>query len=214
MKSPADEIRSHIERHIGPIDQVFNDWENQTSPISVQHVGPTETRPVHTLITVGMSAHPMAVPVEKESPKYLELMITLPRSWKLDSDSTSKDQWVWPIRLLQTLARKPSASENGWIEWGDLIPNGEPPKPYAESTRLCAALIVPSLLVPTDFYELSTPAKVIAFFAVVPLYKEEWQFGVKSGTKALIERIVDRDVNDVVDAKRKNVAKRRWLHWN
>lgn len=205
----ADEIRSHIERHIGSIHQVFNDFEDESSPVSVQHVEPIETRPVHTLITLGMSARAMAVPPGNDSPKFLELMITLPREWQLGREHITKDQWAWPIRLLHTLARS-SSSGQSWIGWGDLIPNGDPPKPYAASTRQCVAFVVPSLLVPTDFYELNVPGKNIAFFGVVPLYKEEWQLGLKLGTKTLIERMVDRDVNDVVDPKRKNVARRRW----
>lgn len=206
----SDEIRSHIERHIGPIHQVFNDFEDGTFPVSVQHVQPTETRPVHTLITMGMSASAMSVPPQSQSPRFLELMITLPRDWKLQTEFVGKEEWAWPIRLLQTLARRASSSD-AWIGWGDLIPNGHPPKPYAASTQQCVAFVVPSLLVPTEFYELNVAGKSIAFFAVVPLYKEEWQLGVKQGTKKLIERMVDRDVNDVVDPKRKNVA--RWRLW-
>jgi hypothetical protein len=205
----TDEIRSHIERHIGSIHQVFNDFEDGTSPVSVQHVEPTETRPVHTLITRGMSAREMAVPAGSESPKFLELMVTLPREWQLGSEHIGKEEWAWPIRLLNTLARS-SSSSRSWIAWGDLIPNGDPPKSYAPSTRQCVAFIVPSLLVPTEFYELNLPGKNIAFFAVLPLYKEEWQLGLKQGTKTLIERMVDRDVNDVVDPRRKNVTRWRW----
>jgi hypothetical protein len=206
--SLADDIRAHIERHIGPIHQVFNDWEDQPFPISVQHVEPSEGRPIHTLITIGISAREMSVPEGSESPRSIELMITLPESWKIEADLTQQEQW--PIRLLQSLARR-AISTKGWIGWGDLIPNGEPPQPYAPSTKLCAALIVPSLLVPTDFYQLTVQGKNIAFFAVVPLYAEEWQLGINNGNKALIERIIDRDVNDVVVPNRKNVAKRRWL---
>lgn len=206
----ADEIRSHIERHLGSIHQVFNDFEGEGSSVSVLHVQPTETRPVHTLITLGMSARAMAVPAGNESPKFLELMVTLPRHWELGTEHVGKPEWAWPIRLLHTLARRVSSGAS-WIGWGDLIPNGDPPEPYAASTRQCVAFIVPSLLVPTEFYELSLADKSIAFFAVVPLYREEWQLGLKQGTKALIERMVDRDVNDVVDPKRKNVA--RWKLW-
>ena len=47
----------------------------------------------------------------------------------------------------------------------------------------------------------------------MPIYKEEWQLGLKHGAKALMERIVDRDVNDVIDLKRKNVARPRLWNW-
>lgn len=205
----SDEIRSHIERHLGPIHQVFNQWQDATLPISVQHVAPADTRPVHTLITLGMSAQAMSVPPDQDAPAFLELMMTLPRTWKLDEEATTRDQWSWPIRLLQSLAN--GAHRGGsWLGWGDIVPNGEPPVPYAKTTKQCAALIVPSLLVPTEFYELATPTKTIAFFAAVPIYQEEWELSRNEGKQALIERIVDQDVNDVVDPKRKNVARKRF----
>lgn len=205
----TDEIRSHIERHLGPIHQVFNQWQDEALPISVQHVAPADSRPVHTLITLGMSGRAMSVPAQQDAPAYLELMMTLPNTWKLDEESSKREEWSWPIRLLQSLAHGPHAS-GGWLAWGQIVPNGEPPKPYAGTTKLCAALIVPSLLVPTDFYQLTTPTKTIAFYAVVPIYAEEWALSRKSGTQALLERIVDQDVNDVIDPKRKNVAKKRF----
>jgi hypothetical protein len=204
----ADAIRSHIERHIGPIHQVFNDWEESDTPISVQHVLPTEMRPVHTLITVGMSASRIAPP--GESPDHLELMMSLWDGWKLDADAMQRSEWNWPVRMLQQLARRSMKTP---IHWGELIANGEDSKPYAPSTKLCAVLIVPSLLVPTEFYQLDASEKRIGFYAAVPIYEEELQLGLKQGTKALMERIVDRDVNDVVEFKRKNVARGRLLSW-
>lgn len=208
MTSAADAIRAHIERHIGPIHQVFNDWQHSDSPISVQHVLPTEMRPVHTLITVGMSNSRIA-PVG-EVPDHLELMMSLWDGWKLDADAIQKPEWNWPIGTLQQLAQRSLKSP---IRWGDLIANEQAPKPYAPSTKLSAVLIVPSLLVPTDFYQLEAHGKRIGFYAAVPLYKEEWQLGKQQGTKALMERIVDRDVNDVVELKRKNVARSRIWAW-
>lgn len=208
----ADDIRAHIERHLGPIQQVFNQWADESLPISVQHVAPVETRPVHTLVTLGMSARAMAVPVQEESPAFLELMMTLPEHWKLDEESSKDEAWSWPIRLLQSLAYRPHKSA-GWLGWGHIVPNGEPPRAYAPTTKQCAALIVPSLLVPTAFYELTTADKTIAFYAVVPLYEEEWALSRASGTQVLLERIVDHDMNDVLDPKRKNVAKKRFWHF-
>jgi hypothetical protein len=204
-----DEIRTHIERHIGPIQQVFNQWDDESSPISVQHVGPSDVRPVHTLVTLGMSARAMSVPASKDAPRYLELMVTLPEQWKLDAEAYNSEEWYWPVRLLHSLAHRPHDT-GGWIGWGDTIPNGEPPRPYAKTTLLCGALIVPSLLVPTQFYELKGAQHNVAFFSVVPLYREEMELANQNGTQALIERIVDRDVNDVIDPKRKNVARKRF----
>jgi len=108
-------IRAHIERHLGPVTNVFrgpvgdaasiesNDDTASIEPIDdaasidVQHVASTKTRPIQTLITAGMSDLPMPVPANAESPRYLELMMTLPESWK---------QWDWkaPVAVVATIA--------------------------------------------------------------------------------------------------------------
>lgn len=205
----SEAIRAHIEQYIGEIHQTFGDEPSGGLPIEVHHVAPALTRPVHTVITAGMSAREMNVPERVDAPRFLELMVTLPEYWKLDTQAIRNEEWSWPLRLLRTLARRPHETDS-WVGWGQAIPNGDPPRPYASTTKLCGALSVPSLLVPTAFYELIAEHKRTAFYAVVPLYKEELELCEKNGTKGLLARIVDRDLNDVVDPKRRNVAKKRF----
>lgn len=206
---PSD-IETHIEKHLGAIANVYRSKEGGSTDLRIGHVLPTDTRPVHTLVTCGMSGRPMSVP-KPDMPAYMELMMTLPREWKLGAELPEDERWSWPVHLLAKLAGR-AHEEGGWLGWGHLIPNGDPPQPYAHSTKQCASLIVPSLLVPTAFYELATPQKTIVFYAVVPLYKEEYDLGRRSGTDALFTRLIDGDVNDVIDPNRRNVARKRfWL---
>lgn len=212
MNANPDLIRSsieqHIEQHIGAIKGVFGNAPEGADDLRVTQVPPSETRPVHTLITVGMSRRAMQVP-KPDAPAHMELMMTLPRTWRFDEKACEDEQWFWPVRLLQNLAAG-AHREGGWLGWGHLIPNGNPPQPYARTTRQCAALIVPSLLVPTRFYELQLPEKTIVFYAVVPIYKEEYDLGRESGTDALFTRLIDRDFTDVVEPNRRNVARKRF----
>src|SRR5690606_36675277 len=110
---------------------------------------------VHTLITSGVSLRAMNV-TKPDAPAHLELMMTLPREWQFGPEVSKEERWSWPVHLLKSLARR-AHEEDGWLGWGHLIPNGRGGHPYAETTKQCAALIVPSLLVPTEFYELETP---------------------------------------------------------
>jgi hypothetical protein len=206
----ADEIRSHVEQHIGPIRQILDGDAGETSPVRLLYVAPHEMRPVHTLITLGISGQAMNVPSEKEAPRYIELTATLPKQWQFDPDSLKQDRWAWPLRLVKSLAQR-AHMQGEWLAWGQMIANGEPPQPYAQTTKQCAALIVPSLLVPTAFYQLVTPTRSIEFYGVVPLYREEWQFGRDRGVESLMNLLIDRDVNDVVDPKRRNATKKRFI---
>lgn len=209
--SNRKQIEAHVQSHIGTIKNIYSSSDEGSSDLYIAQVPPSDSRPVHTLVTSGMSDRAMSVP-KPEAPAYMELMMTLPREWQFGPDMPQEEQWSWPVHLLQALVRG-AHTETGWLAWGHMIPNGEPPRPYAQTTKQCAALIVPSLLVPTDFYELKTSSKTIVFYAVVPIYREEYELGRTSGTDALFSRLIDGDVTDVVEPNRRNVARKRFWHF-
>ncbi len=62
------------------------------------------------------------------------------------------------------------------------VPNFDPPKPYAQNTRLCGAMLGPPISLPMDFASLKVPGSdPIHFFSVLQLYQEETDFKVKNG---------------------------------
>jgi hypothetical protein len=204
--SSLQQIRSHVERYIGRIDRVFP-GDPASGTADVLHVGPVDSRPYHTLVTAGMSTNAMPVPPEVNAPHRLELMMTLPEGWQPDSDLA--DQRVhWPTRLLQSLSRVPRESQR-WLGWGHTIRNGEPPQPYAPNTQLCGVIIAPSLLVPIAFYELNLDGERVAFYSAIPLYREELDLKQSEGMEVLLGKLLQKDINDVVYLKRRNVAKKK-----
>jgi hypothetical protein len=204
-----EEIRAHVEKHLGPIKEVLRESSDPTE-IEILHVPAQDTRPVRTFVTAGMSDKAMSVPSGKQqAPRYIELMITLPRLWPFDAESRRDPRWRWPVDQLRSIAEMPSKTGR-WVGWGETFTNGDPPRPLAPSTKFCGAVIVPSLLVPQDFYELKIAEHSIAFFSVVPLYKEELELKEAKGVNHLFETMIDAGVKDFVDPRRRNVAKKRW----
>jgi hypothetical protein len=201
------QIRSHVERHIGRVERVFQ-GDAAAGTADVLHVRPVNSRPYHTLITSGMSGVEMAVPPDVDAPHRIELMMTLPESWKLGGD-VSDERTHWPVRLLQSLSRIPREKRDGWIGWGHTVPNGSPPQPLAPRTELCGVIIAPSLLVPIAFYELNLEGERVGFYSAIPLYREEMELQAREGMAALLERLVQNDTNDVVDLKRRNVTRKK-----
>jgi hypothetical protein len=203
------QVRAHIERELGKIKQSFQPAQ---STVEVLLVPSTDERPVQTLITCGMSDRPMNTGGAADTPQYLELMMTLPRQWKL-AEIPEQDPGYWPIRLLSSLARLPFERDRS-LKWGDTIANGDPPKPYATDTQLCGVILAPSLLVPKEFYSLDAAGRHVEFYAAIPLYKEELELSNKQGMKQLLTTLIDHNVNDLVDVKRRNVARKRFGFWN
>ena len=204
-----EQIISHIERHLEPVRQVLRD-ESGAQDISVAHVPASETRPVHTLVTLGMSGIVQPGVEHGEAPDRIELMMVLPRHWKLDAASLRSEEWSWPVQHLRRLASASRASPDRPLAWGEVLPNGDPPQPLVSGSRLCGVVIVPSLHVPPPFYQLASSAGTITFYAAVPLYAEEMQLARDQGSRVLFEKLIDHDVRDLVDMKRRNVAKKRF----
>ncbi|MFL6549305.1 MAG: suppressor of fused domain protein [Povalibacter sp.] len=196
-------IRAHLERELGTVKNVF-----QAPSVDVLHVPSSDERPVHTLVTAGMSDAPMNTGGVANVPQYLEVMMTLPRQWKLDGIS-DQDPAYWPIRTLMNLARFPQQHDTS-LKWGDVVPNGEPPVPYASDTKLSAVILAPSLLVPKEFYALDSGDRHVEFYAAIPLYPEELALHREHGMKHVLTLLIDNNINDLVDVKRRNVARKRF----
>lgn len=205
-----EEISNHIKRHIGQVDLVFHELISDTVHLDVHHVKPTTERPFHTLVTSGMSDLPMSVPEDVNATKFMELMVTLPEYWQINNESFKDEKWYWPIRQLKFLARFPHKYQT-WLGWGHTLPNGDPPKEFAENTLLSGVIILPSVNVPENFNSLTiNEHKTIEFFSVVPLYAEEMNLKLNEGSDALLEKFDRFGISDIIITNRKNVAKKKF----
>lgn len=207
-----DAIVEHIEAHVGQVTMVFHEIVSDLVHIDVHHVPPEPGREFHTLITTGMSDKPMNVPDGAEDFRYAELVICLPPDWKLTKEDFASEENYWPIRLIKSLARLPHEYDT-WLGPGHSIPNGgDDPQPYADNTRLCCAIIVPAVRFGEKFLRLETPdERVINFYSVWPILPDETEFKLKHGYDELMDRLLSREVSDVIDVQRRSaVARRGW----
>ena len=200
------QISDHIERQLGPIKFVLDEVGSEFVHLDVHYVAPSDARPWTTLVTSGMSDRPMQVPDELSDFAYSELMINLPASWPIDIEQFEDESIYWPIRLLKTLARFPHRYET-WLGYGHTVPHGDPPTPYDPSTGFCCALLGFPQSAGEDFFSLSVrDDKVIRFWSLVPLYREELDYKLRYGTDALEDLFAEQSVGDLVDVDRANVA--------
>lgn len=214
-QAPRGEVRltrisAHIETHLGPVETVFQEILSDAVHVDVHVVRETRDCPHQRLITSGMSDLPMAVPRDCDAPRHLELMVTLPASWRLGPDAFEDEAWYWPLRLLKTLARLPHRHDT-WLGHGHAVPHGDPPLPYADNTRLCGAMLLPALSTPPGFRRLRIDAmKEIHFLSVVPLYEEEMNLKLRAGSDALLERFDRAGIEHVIDPARRNLGRKRF----
>lgn len=206
-------ISNHIEKNIGIIESVFHEMISDLIHIDIFWVKPTEKFPFHTLITSGMSEKPMNTPQELKNHQFAELCILLPKEWLIDNngDSFKNENNYWPIRWLKIIARFPHKYDT-WLSHGHTIPNGENADPFSENTTLGCMLLLPSIALGDDFYELKiNDDKNIKFYCLYPIYKEEMDFKLKKGTDELMEKFDRYGVEEIVNVSRQNTCLKKGL---
>lgn len=208
--SNMEEIDRHIEKHIGKITMVFHEIVSDIVHIDIHEIPPTEERPYWTLVTSGMSDLPMSVPEGREEFAHAELMICLPKNWKMEQSDWNSEANYWPIRWLKICARFPHEYKT-WLCWGHTLPNGDPPTPYAENTAFRCLMLGTPRTVSTEFWTLPIREdKTIRFFALYPLYQGEVDLKLKRGAEHL-EDLFDRNqITELLDLRRKDLSKKSW----
>jgi Suppressor of fused protein (SUFU) len=203
-------IAAHVEDHIGPVAQIIHETTSKSAGVDILHVLPSARRDFHALVTSGMSDRPMNPPEGYEDCRYAELYLCLPSAWPLATQNFNNERNYWPIRLLQTLGRFPHVFST-WLWIYHTVPNVDPPKPYADCTRLCGAMLGPVISLPINFASLKPPdAPPVSFFSVLPLHREEMDFKIKNGGEPLLANLFKQGViADIVDPARKSVIEKK-----
>ena len=128
----APDILAHVERHIGPVCQIFQEIISDDLKIDILHVKSSLFRRYEVLVTTGMSAKPMKVPENSDESRLAEVLLLLPRKWPLTKPDFGDESNYWPVRLLKDVARYVHHSST-WIGFGHTVS-------IAESFRRLAAI--------------------------------------------------------------------------
>jgi hypothetical protein len=199
-------IAQHIEQCIGKPATVYHEIISDKVHIDVHIVEPSETFPFYTLVTSGMSDLPMKTPEGHEDCAFAELYICLPPDWKMGQNDWKSDRYFWPIQSLKFLARFPHQYDT-WLWYGHTIPNGDPPEPVNQHTRLCSFVLLGPHCVPAEFHELKiNDEKTIRFFAMVPLYEEELARKLQTGAEEIEQALLAAGHSELLDPKRTSIV--------
>ena len=201
-----EEIETHLEKHIGPVETVFHEIVSDLIHLDVLYIPPTLDRPFAVLATSGVSDLPMVVPAGAEEFARAELLIALPKDWQISDEAFKDESNYWPARWLKYIGRLPH-EYNTWIGWGHTIPNGDPPEPI-DNTGFVGVMLAPPHYLDPDFFQLTAEnGDVVSFYELVPLYAEEMDLKLKNGADELERRFEKEGIGFVLDTERKNVAK-------
>ncbi|WP_374966111.1 suppressor of fused domain protein [Lysinibacillus sp. RS5] len=166
-----------------------------------------EERSFHTIITHGMSSISAKVPLDENEWRYTELIMYLPKTWPIMKENIHEFNEYWPFGWLRKLGKFPHEMDT-WFCYGDTIPNGDPPELIADNTNFCCMLLLPPIREDESFVELKISKDTsVRFLAVMPIYKEEMDYHLMHGFRALLEKFDQYNVNDIIDINRTNTCK-------
>ncbi len=204
-KKDMNKIENHIKKYLGDFDLVIHEEKSTDVHLDVIPLILDDRFPFNMLITMGMSAKPMNVPDEAEASAYAELVMLLPKDWKLDQKYWTENKYFWPISVIKHSAKFPHKN-NTFFGFGHTINNGgktNDPEPYAENTDLNYMFIDKPRMLPDGFNHLKiNDEKIIDFLCLVPIYPEEYEFKRILGANALVIAFEDNEVSQIVDIHR------------
>ncbi|MCM3773725.1 suppressor of fused domain protein [Priestia aryabhattai] len=198
------EILNHITKHFGPIENTVSEIvPGSRVPVTIHIIPPSMNKDFVTLVTTGMSDEPMDYSDEESMFKYAELLLKLPSSWIVEKDNMKDRNHYWPLGWLRKVAHIPHLYD-GWLEEGVILPNGEPPQPFASNTKLSCIMICRPQEPGLD--NIHNKGEDINIYTLVPIYEEERNLAFDRGYEYLLERMSEKGISDVLDIHRINVG--------
>jgi suppressor of fused protein SUFU len=206
-------IEAHLCTFLGESPMVWHEIVSDLVHVDVFAWVPTDERPWHTFVTVGMSDLPMTVPpdaIAEGVARRAELMVCLQASWPVPETGATIAPWpdesYFPIRWLKTLARLPHEYQT-WLGFGHTVPNGDPPAPITSGTSLCGWLLLPPMTMPQAFRRLEVGGERVDFFGIIAVYRDELDHKLAHGVESLFAGF-DRDgVSELLDLTRASTVR-------
>ena len=210
---PADDdilghVKVHIDQQFGVYTQFLTDGSDPAHPLEIAVIPPRLEHDYYTLVTVGLSRHRMGFPEERREEKLerAELLINLPRDWKLTKADCREERWSWPIRMMLATAHFAMEDPEVGLESRTTLMEGENGIPFAENTELRGEILLyPGVFGEESFFCRLPDGDEVNFYQVIPLYREELQYKLEHGSDALLDLCPDESL-EVIDPHRLNVV--------
>lgn len=164
-------------KRFGEAKQVFHELIPMIPHIDVmEYSRSSDTGPVCTLVTSGMSDLPMNVPAKTDAPRRVELIFYCKEPRKEFADT------------MRWLAHFPH-DQKTWLGAFHTIPNGNPPVPLWGTKSLDTLFLLPSIVKKDTTLQddLILDGDGAEFLWIVPITTTECQLKLKKGSEAVLD---------------------------
>ncbi|WP_199884108.1 suppressor of fused domain protein [Anaerosinus massiliensis] len=200
-----DEILKYVAENYGKVTQTISEIvPGSRVAVSLHIIPASKDRKYITIFTTGMSDYPMDEAEEAKETAYAELLIKLPADWPLEQKKMKDENNYWPLGWLRKTAHIPHLYD-GVLGEEVILPNGEPPEPFAAKTKLSCIMVCKPKEEKMEKF-ITSKGKIINFYLIMPIYEEERNIALTEGYEYLLEKLNQNRIGDVLDIARKNVG--------
>lgn len=201
---PEPNYIAHLEKYLGEFEEIYKQMTPTDPPIDILFFkGPK----YNALVTNGMRAIPVALPLEMGGYQHLELMMFLDKSIDISQENIEKEENAWLIKLLIDLALFP-AETNSYLGIGHIVGNGADLAPYTKESDYCGALVfTPMEQENVLFYRYVEKGTTVYIHNVMPLFKDELRFIQEHSADRFINLMSELGVKQIVKRQRMDVIK-------
>lgn len=201
---PEPNYIAHLEKYLGEFEEIYKQMTPTDPPIDILFFkGPK----YNALVTNGMRAIPVALPLEMGGYQHLELMMFLDKSIDISQENIEKEENAWLIKLLIDLALFP-AETNSYLGIGHIVGNGANLAPYTKKSDYCGALVfTPMEQENVLFYRYVEKGTTVYIHNVMPLFKDELRFIQEHSADQFINLMSELGVKQTIKRERIDVIK-------
>ena len=175
--------------------------------VSVLGFDLNSSKRVHLFITSGLSSHEMNVPDHLKSENRCEIYFCLPSYWEPFNDLNPNTSWV---KIWLELIVKYIKSNNNWIGLGHTLKCGADKLPLSPILKQEYFVFSDPVLLADEFEELKKLAGV-NIFAVIPLFKKEFEYKQRKGIEKLKLKMKAAGMTEKLDEFRPSLIRRSRL---
>lgn len=154
------------------------------------------------LLTDGIRNFEMPVPKGVQLSGQCELLFVFPDYWPKDFNTSSNENYNWPLHWMKKIATLPK-KKNTWFGEGHSFPA----KKLAPITHQSAFI----LSRPKKMTLIKNLSEALEFplYTIIPITEKELQYKLKLGAPKFLEKYFNRH-NEIVDLQREEVNLKKW----
>jgi hypothetical protein len=201
-------LEKHLDKYFESNEMtVFHEMLSPDFHLDVYFIQP-KNKEFNLLVTSGMSLLEMNVPQtieNREEYAFAELILLVPKEMEFNDVLSGHNKNEWIMDMMKDMARFPHHQNTFLTEGHTLQAWHDIAEPYDKDTHFTSCVLLPSATFDEDFMKINVDDRIINFYSLFPLYKNELEYKIQNGYSEFFDLLIEDDTPEVFDHNRKNL---------